>query len=258
MSAANSLYQGFGGLSLPLDTGDFSTGASPLDPARSTMAALFAAAINAELGEAWSKLFTTVGGNTAGLPSGHPLLDSTPVGTVLELEPSPQIVKQYVPTWPLLAIHRTGTGTYEQHTLTHDRLTQPWLLHYILTPLDVGDWRKFEAVCVAVAKIVRLVIRQRGHLAYQSGALAFEPGGPLASVELKSHEGPGQAQFAGDESGTLYYAITMNLETVEVTADSLTPYADFDGAMVEVGVGNGEGILPGLLYADSAVPVQQS
>lgn len=256
MTAANSLFQGFGGLELPLAPADFSTGLAPLDPARSTMAALFAAAINAELGEAWDKLFGSAT-NAAGLPSTHPLYDKSPVETVLELEPSPQVVRQYVAAWPLLALHRAGTGTYEQHTLSHDRLTQPWQLHYILTPLDVGDWRKFEAACVAVAKVVRLVVRQRGHLAYQSGAVAFEPCGPLASVELKSHEGPGQAAFAGDDSGLLYYAITMNLETVELSSDRDDVYPPFDGGMLEVGVGGDGGVMPGLIYADSSVPVQR-
>lgn len=255
MTAADSMFARFGGLRLPLNPADFTDGLSPLDPARATMAGLFAAAINAELGEVWAALFTTLGGNGAGLPTGHPLLDSTPVREVLELKPTPQIVKQYAARFPLLCVYRDGTGTYEQHTLEIDRLTQPWTIDYFLTPLDVGDWRKLEAACTAVAKIIRLCIRQRGHLAYNSGAVAFETGGPLSAIRLVSQDGPGQASFAGDDGGTLYYAMSMALETIEITED-LPVDPDFLGAMFEVGVGSSsEGVMPGLIYADTAVTI---
>lgn len=250
MSAADSMFTRFGGLRLPLKPSDFTNGLTPLDPARSTMAALFKAAVNAELGEVWTRLFAASG--TAGMPGEHPLLDSLPIREVLELRPTPQIVKQYAASFPLLCIYRDGTGTYEQHTLEIDRLTQAWGIDYFLCPLEVGHWRKFEAACTAVAKIIRSTIRQRGHLAYNSGAVAFPPGGPLCALDLKSQDGPGQAQFAGDENGTPFYAMSLALETVEVCED-LPVDPDLIGAMLEVGVGSSvEGVMPGLVYADTA------
>lgn len=258
MTTANSIYNNLGGLQLPLDVADFSGTLAPLDPARATLTALFAAAINAELTEAWQSV---VGRSTApaitGLGASHRLYNTTPVQSTLELEPNPIIMRELKKSMPLLCVHRSGTGTYDSHTLNADKLTQAWNVHYILGELDTGELRKVGDACVAAAKIIRMTIRKRGHLAYQAGALQFFPGvGDLCSVELKSHEGPGQAKFAGDEDGPMFYAISMALETVEILSDNLDVYPPFEGVMYEVGGGDGNTIFPGLIYADSAVPLQ--
>jgi len=250
VTLANSAYQKFGALDLPLNPDDFTDGLSPLDPAKHTLTELFKAAINAELGEVWDKLVGLTNG--AGLVADHILKDTEPVESTLELEPSPTVIKEWKADWPLLVVHRTGTGTYEQVTLQEERLTQQWLVHYILAPgLDVGDARKFVDALTAAAKIIRMVIRDRGHRAYQSGALQFfDDTTSIASIELKSQEGPGQAQFAG-EGGPVYYAITLTLETVERCTDKTDQFEEGKGLEIDVGVGSQDEILPSLIQGDS-------
>lgn len=235
---SESVFQGIGGTTFPLDVTDFSTSFTPVDPARAVLLELFKAAINYEFAAVWEVVAT------------DSLVGTLPVQDTLELEPTPQIMTQRKPAFPLLCVHRTGTGVFEQVTMQEDRLTQSWAVDYILGPLDVANVRKLNDVCIAIAKLIRIVVRQRGHRAYQNGALQFFPGtGYLASVEVKSFEGPGQAQFAGDEKGTLYYAMTITLETTEVTSDDMTAYPEGDGADLDIGIGNETEIVHGLMYA---------
>lgn len=246
-----SSYEKFGGLDLPVFSADVDDTLNALDPAVHTLAELFKAAVNGELSEAWAKV-------TGNLPAAHPLFASSAVSDTLELEPTPQVMTQRKQAWPLLCVHRTGTATYEHHTMQLVKLTQPWALHYILGPLDIGDLHKLNKVCIAVAKIVDMVIRDRGHRNFESGATQFFEGtsAHFSAIELKSHEGPGQARLAEGGDSLIYYAITLNLETVETVKDKVEAYGDFAGTDYEVGVGDGEGIYPGLIYAASDVPLQ--
>jgi len=243
--SVNSMVLTAGDLHLPVVAADFTTTATPLDPGRAKLAALFKAAINDELGEVWTKL-------TAGLTAGHPFYGTTPVEDVLELEPTPKVMQERRPAWPLLCIHRTGTAQWSEHTLEIDKVVQPWALHYILGPLDIAGLRQFGDICVAVAKIVMAVIRRRGHASYESGALQFFPGkGGFASITMTSTEGPGQASFAGDEHRTVYYAMTLHLETMETNVDLAGEAGDFDAVDFDVSVGNDAESVPSLIQAAS-------
>jgi hypothetical protein len=257
-----SLYEGFGGLALPVDAADVTTTLTPLDPARAVLSGLFRAAINAELGPAWTKA-----------TAGTPLASSSPVQDVLEIPPTADKMKQRVAGWPLLCVYRDGDGVCEEHTLNGgvERLTQPWTVDYILGPVDIADLRKLGDVFQAVVKIVRLCIRRRGHEAYQGGALQFFPGqlpdgdvplfprsSLLGAVSLKGYSGPPtyQARFAGSDSGTIYHAISLRLETVEYTYDVDGAFPPIEAFDLDVGIGGGEGIVSGLVYASSDAPFQ--
>ena len=239
----NSLYQKLGGLELPVTEDDIGeSGLAALDPQRDILLDLFATAINSELGEAWTKLYA---------PYGQRKLGEYPVTDRLPDEPTENLLTQRKSRWPLLAVHRSGAGTYEELTLEITRLRQPWKVHYILGPLDVIDSRQLKDICVAVAKVIALVIRKRGHQAYQNGRLQFfgdnapnEPS-PFTGIRVVSHEGPGQAGFGGEDSKTIYWAIEINLETTEVSSyDPDAEGCNFDGATMHVGIGGGEGLLP--------------
>jgi hypothetical protein len=235
----DSLFQRFGGLELPVEEDDVTDGLRVLDPARNVLIELFRSAINSELSEAWTKATT-----------GTILAGTSPVEDVLEMHSGE--IKERKGAFPLLMLYRDGTGTYEQHTLFDDRLVQQWQLHYILGPLDIELVRKVGDACIAAAKIVRMVIRDRGHRSYENGAVQFGDGkGSLSSIELKSQEGPGQASFIGSDDSPLYYAISLTLETTELTGDNLEAFPTFEGASFEIGVGGGEGTIPGLIYADT-------
>ncbi|HTJ17824.1 MAG TPA: hypothetical protein VL494_13685 [Steroidobacteraceae bacterium] len=248
---SDSLYQRLGGLELPVFGRTIGqTGLASLDPSRDLLLDLFTAAINSELGEAWTTALGNIGGQRENL-------GQTPVSDTFADEPTEQNLRQRKGKWPLLAIHRAGNATYESFTFEITRCVQPWALHYILGPLDIIDARQLKDICVAVSKIVALVIRRRGHASFQGGALQFFGAGspdqpsPLTSLRLISHEGPGQAVFGGAESTLLFWAIEMRLESTEISSyvdGAQGP--DLDGLDVTVGVGSNE-ILPAVIIAAS-------
>lgn len=257
----DSLYEGFGGLSLPASTAGSPTTLTSLDPARATLAALFKSALNAELGAIWT-LATT----------GTPLAGTFPVQDTLELPPTAEKMQQRKAGFPLLCIYRDGQGLVEEHTLNGmvERLTQPWTMDYIVGPTDVGDLRKLGDVLQAVVKTIRLVIRKRGHPAYQGGALQFWPApmngkvplfpasSLLGSVNLKSYDGPPhyQAKFAGSESNTIYHAISLNLETVEYTYDVAGRDPNVEAEDISVTAGGSEGLIDNFVEGATDAPFQ--
>lgn len=242
---ADTLNQSFGKVALPIDADGVDKTLLPLDPARRLLTALFKSAINAELGEVWTKVTDT-------LPSSHYLRGTSPIEDTLEITPNPGFFRERKEGWPLFILYRDGTGTYEQHTLWRDKLTQTWALHYIVGNVDVAETHKFIDVLVAAAKVIRMVIRDQSHWSYQDGAVQFFPDtSALAAIDLKTQEGPGQASFAGSDSDTLYLAISMTLETVEMVRDDVSAYDDLDGGEFDIGLGGGEGIVPDLISVDT-------
>lgn len=229
----------------------------PLDPALDTLLGLFQAAVNAELGPAWGTIMAT-------MPASHPLRAAgpNPINDTLGLEPSPGVMQQRKTGFPLLCVHRTGSAKYDEVAIGGgiERLIQNWDVHYILGPLDVGDLEKVNRICVAVTKVVRMVIRRRGHPAYQGGALQFFPAqigsiGSLGAVTLTGYDGPGQALFVGGD-GPTYYAVTMHLETAEHTADDVQTFGNFDAADISIASGDADQLLPNMVQAETDVPYQ--
>lgn len=253
MSASTSLHQRLGSLSLPPDVGTIESAGTltSLDPARRILADLFRAAINAELAEAW----TAAVGNRF-LPDG-PVSSELPVADVLELEPTKAHMQSRQSGFPLLAIYRSGTAEYQPFNMDELRLVQPWTLDWILGPVDIAQKFSLGDMAVAVAKTVALVIRQQGHPSYQGGALQFgDEASGIASIRMVRHVGPGIARFAAEESGDSYWAITMELETIEYS--DMTPglplYGPFDGVDSEYGIGEETGVLHGVLFTDTDAP----
>jgi len=232
MIPETTLQERFGGLQLPaLDT-VVETTLTPLDPARRILLALFASAINSELGPVWAKVVAT-------LPEGHELKGSTPVVDTLELPPDPKTIGERKEAWPLLALHRSGEGTYEQHTLHVDKLIQKWELHYILGPLAMAEQHKLGDACIAAARIVRMVILEGGHKSFQNGAVQFfDDRASLARIELKSHEGPGPAVFSAAPDAAVYFATTMTLETWEIVKPNLSAYDALEGTDFSINLKN--------------------
>jgi len=237
-----SLYQKLGGLELPVMAGDVSTTLTPLDPGRDLLLDLFASAINSELSDAWNVVVSTLG-------TASPYYGKSPVEYKLPEEPTESVLTQLKTSFPILALHRNGTATYEGQTMEVVKLVQPWKLYYILGAVDVIGLRKLKDVCVAVAKIVSLVIRQRGHRSYQDGALQFfSDTSAFTSIRTVSHEGPDQAVYAGDKSSVIFWAIEINLETTETSSDVEGAYGNLDAEDITVAVG-GEELIPEFIKA---------
>ncbi len=242
MPLDESSLETLGGLTLPAVEDSENATLASLDPGRDILLALFAAAINSELGAAWTAVTNTLG-------AGHKMQGTSPVQSTLPDEPTEQYLTQVKKVFPLLALHRMGAGTYTQLTLETIRLVQPWKLYYILGPLDVIDSRKLKDACVAVAKIVAIVIRDRKHLAYEDGDLQFFD--LFSSIRAVSHEGPGQAAYAGDSSTVIFWAIEINLETIEKSDYVDGSEADFEALDVTAGVGGSDGVQPELVLGST-------
>ena len=245
MSIAESMLQKFGGLVLP-PSGDAETGGASLDPARDMLLEFFQAVINSELGDAWTT-------STAGLPADHLVGKSVaPIALCYPDEPTQQLLTQARVAFPILALHRSGTGVFGDYGFERDKLTQTWRLHYILGPLDVIDRRKLKDFGVAAAKAIRLAIRQRKHKAYQDGALQFfGDTSALAGVELQSFE-VGPAVFTGGDSGSPFWAAEMVLETVELSGwVEGSEESELEGLDVVAGVGDEDEIAPALVLGSS-------
>ena len=242
MTAADSLYTTFGGLTLPAEADEDTGTLASLDPARDQLLEFFKTVINSEFTEAWADVTDN--------PLGTSL---TPVADTLPAEPTQQVMTERKCGFPLLALHRDGTGVFEDYTLERDKLTQPWKLHYILGPLDVLGQRKLGDLCQAVAKTIRKVIRQRRHMSYQDGALQFFGNtSALAGIELNSYECGNAAFAASGEGTTIYYAAEMTLTTLELS-DYVegSEESDLTGLDLVVGVGDEEEILPDTILAST-------
>lgn len=239
--ADTSLYRKVGDVSLPITSADLTADNVFPDPARDTMLALFAAAINAELAEPWADAVT-----------GGPMEGSAPVQQTLPLEPSSAMLRQWKAGWPLLSLHRVGEADYAERTLSIDERTQNWELHYIMDALAIDSMHRVKAVAdVWVPTVVSQTIERQGHPQYESGAIQFGAGkGGLARVSLRSIT-VGQASFAGGDDAAMHLMCTMGLETLELARDVDGAFADLEGTSIGVGVGGPEGILPDVINVDT-------
>lgn len=259
MPDGQSLYQRLGSLSLPPDLGAIGEARTltALDPARRILADLFKAAINAELAEAW------VAAVSGRLGEKSPISPELPVADVLELEPNADHMRERQGAFPLMSVYRSGTGTYEQQTLQETKLRQTWMVDWILGPADLATKFQLGDTAVAVSKIIALVIERRMHPAYQSGAFQFgldDGTSGITSLKVVRHIGPGVAKFAEGSDVTSYWAITIELESLEVSAQSGADGAVagiFGGADYDVGIG-GDETIHGLFYGNTDPVLQRS
>lgn len=237
-----SLNASIGATSFPLDPNDYDDTLAPLDPARDAILALFKDAINAELGTVWTQ--------TA---AGTPLAAAAVVADTWPGLPEPEVVTQRKCAFPCLFFGRDGQGTVEEYSLAADRLSQQWGLHYILSPLDIGDLRKLGDILIGVVKAVVLTIDAGGHPAHQDGRLVLYENG-LTTMRMLNYQA-GRARFA--EEGPVYLAVSMTLETTEISAASEASEAPLTGASFGLGTGNSEGVIDPLVQSMTEAPLQK-
>jgi hypothetical protein len=206
-----------------------------------------------ELTDAWTLV-------CAGLPSDHHLNgNTTPVNDTLELEPSPDLMKERKAGWPLLAVHRAGDAEMVDQSLQYQQIKQTWNVHWILGPRQgaVAD-RKLLNVLQAGAKIIDIAIEDKSHPDWQSGALQFFGASladaPLASSVKVTGWGAGQASFATDENGAKFHALRVDLEILEVWRPDVDAYTEGDGMTAHVGGGNQTEIIPDFVIGDTEYP----
>lgn len=233
---ANSLYRTVGAVSLPLSDTDETTSAS-LDPGRSILLGLLAAALNDELAARWTD--AVVGTQLAG---------TNPVQSTSEHELDAQLLQTTEHALPLLAVYRHGTGTWENHTLDESRLHWGFAVDYVLGPLTVGDRRKLDGFLVAALKVMGETLRRGGHLAYaaQTGhpsqpKLVLGPGTDTANfTEITIEPGSIQQGAVGFSSEQAkYWALWFQVRTIELGIYTANDPADnnYDGVTFSMGTG---------------------
>lgn len=240
-----SLYRSFGGLTLPTTATDGTPSLSAtLDPARDVLLACFRQAVISELGAAWDAAAV-----------GTPLDGKAVVQDMWPGAPSLEVIQQRKSGFPILFLARDGRGTIGDYSMWRKSLTQQWGLHYILSPLNIGDVRKLDGALIAVAKVVIATLSEQGHPDYESGSNILD----LCSMSTATvlHVQHGAAQFEGDKDSPVYHAMSMTLETVELERLDEDAYPDFQGASFELGTGNADGVITGLIYARTEVPLQK-
>src|SRR6185295_3943504 len=125
---------------------------------------LFAAALNAELEDAWRGLPTAPSQFTG--PNGE---TPRPVQQALGFLPTPEALGEMKTGWPLLCVGRAATpATYSDFTLEQRAVTQRWDVDYILCPLAIGSLLRSHDILPAVGDIIDLVVKERGHRAYRT------------------------------------------------------------------------------------------
>lgn len=238
----DSLFQRMGEMRMPTKASDVDPVAltlAPLDPARDTMLALFAAACNAELGPAWTVA-----------AAGTPLAGKNVVQDTWPGPPTPEVVKQRKGSFPMLFLSRDGAGKYDDFSLVLKQLTQTWGLHYIISPVDIGDFRKLGDILTRVGTTILATIERKGHPAYQSGsAVLFSAG--LATLNLTTVQA-GQARFAeGADGSPLYHALSMELVSTEIAGSIPGTATDWRGTGYSVSTGNADGMIQPFTQFDS-------
>jgi hypothetical protein len=237
----DSLFQRLGDMSMPTKATDVDPTIltlAPLDPARDTMLALFAAACNFELGPAW-----------AVANAGTPLAGQSVVQDTWPGQPSAEVVRQRAGSFPMLFLSR-DSGKYDDFSLARKQLTQTWGLHYIMSPIDVGDTRKLQDILVRVGATIMATIERKGHPAYQNGdAVLWSV--YLATLNITSAV-VGQAKFAdGAKDAPLYHSLSMELVSTEIVEPLQGTAAPWLGTGYSVSTGNADGMIQPFVQFDS-------
>lgn len=229
-----ALYQGLGGTEFrasdSVPTGSlFDT----LEPAQMRLLDFIRVVANYELGPSWSKV-----------TSGSVLEGTSPVQSVLGWRPHPALLRQANMGFPLLALFPVSGDAAD---LDGDGLVGVktiWILQYTLPPLAPEHYTRVGAVLNAVQKLVRLLLANRYHLAYDNGLSQFETGKiAFASVAPTKYE-IGLAKFADSESGESFPTLELMLETTEIQTWLDGECSDFDGLDIHEGMVGPGGTIP--------------
>lgn len=227
---------GVGAQTFPVAAGD------DLDPAQTMFLALFRAAINAELGEAWQGIWQ----------GDSKFLTKLPVESTFRTEPDLDNLRQTKQSWPILALYRSGEPTTDEFTLWQGRVTQSWRIEHVLGPVDVVSELKARPFLERERALITRVLSMGGHPVYAAVDLMDHrriPADVFAPAGLSVIRAPrfqiGAASHAG--SDTKYFALGCSFETHELETGTLGVGRDFEGVSVSLGTGNGDGELPALV-----------
>jgi hypothetical protein len=180
-----------------------------LDPARDIALDFFAAAINGELGTAWSTVADTAG-----------MTGTTPVTTKWPKPLVTKLLQEEKATFPILALSRVSSRMHRVSIHESKQLTQ-WSLDYVLGELGSDGVRKMADVVTVVPGICEHGLQDNCHANYLSGAAVFGPGSStFTEIQIDPDRDIeyGPAKFAGDdENAPTYWSASIPLLTDERT-----------------------------------------
>jgi hypothetical protein len=242
-----ALYRRVGATEFPILPQHLSSTAF-VDQAKDTMLALFSAAIKYELG--W-----TVGATIAGSPW-HTVRGDTPFATLdavadtFGMPAYQQIIQERQQELPCLYLGRSGEPTFEEFLIDRYRLTQDWILSYVLGPLDVAKAKRLNALHTKIVpSLIALVCNEGCHPAYDDGLPQFGEGTGLLRDIVVTGWSTDPIPVGGGDNAPLWYGCTATLRTEEESDVLPGDSTEFDGASTwEIGVGNqSDGILPAIV-----------
>jgi hypothetical protein len=241
----------FGLATFPTDSTAESTLTS-LDPARDIFLAVLKAAINYELGGRWQAA-----------ASDTQLVDTEPVQSSHPQEPDRDYMREVKVSFPALFLHREGDSEIVPFSLSRQKVTQKWQVHWILGPLGAANRRKLTDAFPFVAKLIAEVVEQGGHPAYAvegSGQRALrvlteDDYCGFASARFVSSQS-GAAGFADEAQSPPYWSLTAEIETTEITGFADSTYGTYPlNVEWNLGTGNADaeddGIIEDLFRAES-------
>lgn len=222
MAGAGTIRGGLGAAALPIVASDISdTELAFADQAQLLLLGLLEAAVNAELTDAWTKV-------CASLPPESLLAASElPVKTTLTLVPTKEHLSQLAVGWPILSVTRTGESESGFFTVDTRTIRQKWDVTWMLGPVGFAEAAKLQGALAYFCSVVDRVLAQKGHAAYQSGALVLaEDTSPFLAVEVFGLEaGFGRV----DEDGPQVLAATVKLEAIERFLPTFGHLSTIDG-----------------------------
>lgn len=237
MADADYLFRRLGAAEFPPDlTAAPESFYAALDPSGDRLLALLRAALVAELTAPWALA-------TAGTAFGS----VGPVATVLRAPPTKAQLRAQRITFPALFLARSKQA-HSEYSLGLDQVVTTWTLDYIIGPLTGADYQRLAAVTHAALAVIRIVIRERRHPAFESGALVFDPSiaAGFKSLRVVGSE-TGVAEFGEQGEGLEFAALHMDLETDELEAPLEGTSAPYDGMTVTLDSVAASEVLPALV-----------
>jgi hypothetical protein len=181
--------------------------AAVYDPGLGSIIGLVKAAIENDIGAAWRRQIGKLD-ETSFL-----VMSTSPIGSVLPLQPIPQTLTQIKSGWPVLAVYREGEPEDEWITAEIPGYKQRWSIDWIVGPIGPDIQRKIGHFWVPIVNSIRAAIHNGWHPAYDSGRQQFV--GQFVQIRCVQSNGPGVSDQIQTEKGAGYYGGSIVLETVE-------------------------------------------
>lgn len=201
-------YNSWGNSRFPLAVSGTIDTAAQLDTGLQQLAALLAAAVNADCGDMWRHLVNAS-------HERHFLGASVdPVAHVIAgIRPSAQVFTQLrIEHWPVLCVYREGSE-FEWNTADIPATKQRWGLDWIVGPIGPDSLNKFGAFWLQVLHAMSAVVIDGHHPAFLADAECFI--GQFVQILPTSESGAGISDELTSDKGAGYFGGSLALESLE-------------------------------------------